>query len=151
MKTPPLSFIFVRSLSFHPSLLILSLSLSPFQQPFNPLPVRFASSRSSNFSLNRSYYVHPFPSIYFRLVSLETDQRQYVDDDDDDTIPLYLFYISLPPHLSPPPHRESHPAPTRHPLRQLVQTSSQTASKFLKARHRHRGEIGLFVPTPRIP
>lgn len=33
MKTPPLSFIFVRSLSFHPSLLILSLSVPTTIQP----------------------------------------------------------------------------------------------------------------------
>lgn len=152
MKTPfSLSFIFVRSLSFHPSLLILSPSLS-LSLPYNshsttPFPICFASSRSSNFSLNRSYYVHPFPSIYFRLfISLKIDQQQYDDDDDDDTS---LFILYFPPFPSST-YRLLLISP-RHPLRQLVQTSSQTASKFLKARHRHRGEIGLFVSTPRIP
>lgn len=118
MKTPPLSFIFVRSLSFHPSLLILSLSLSPFQQPFNPLPVRFASSRSSNFSLNRSYYVHTpisinlFSSRLFgnRSTTIRRRRRRY------DTS-LFILYFPPSPliassssRISPRSHPPSPPA-----------------------------------------
>lgn len=144
-RFPPLSFIFVRSLSFHPSLLILSLSVPTTIQPppcslcLQPLLQLLAES----LLLRTPISINLFSSRLFgnRSTTIRRRRRRY------DTS---LFILCFP-SSSLIASSSSRISPRSHPLRQLVQTSSQTASKFLKARHRHRGEIGLFVPTPRIP